>query len=333
LENNYPLTPGQLACIRSFVPEFAASTWEVELAGQAASARSFVRIREKTGTRSFILVIWDAGDEDWKRFVDMPSELVNHVPFLPAIYATDPRHGCILEEDFGDMTLARYVVKCRDDKAALEAGYQQVLNALCQWQSLDAGVSPTIASRSMDRNTFLWETDYFARRYAVDFCGCEHLLDARWEAEREILARKTASLPATFLHRDFQSENILIVDGNVRFVDFQGARMGPPAYDLASLLCDPYVDSLTREVSHRLFDYYQAKKPGSIDRHVFDLCAAQRLMQALGAYGNLSIHKGKTRYRQFIPLAQERLCRIFDRLAEFPAMRRVVAGCAEAIRA
>jgi aminoglycoside/choline kinase family phosphotransferase len=146
------------------------------------------------------------------------------------------------------------------------------------------------------------------------------------------LAVAASALPRTFIHRDFQSENILLTNSKIRFVDFQGARLGPPAYDVASLLFDPYVDALTEDLSARLFAYYSSLPLRvRVDKHTFHLCAVQRLMQALGAYGNLSIHKGKERYRKFVPLALKRLRGVMEKLPEFKAMARVVDGCVEAV--
>ena len=272
-------------------------------------------------------MVWDSRDEDWGRFIAMPREIAQHAPFLPEIYSSDARRGLILEEDLGERPLHRVASRARTQKTLFDA-YRRVLDALHAWQSLDARASPSVASRTMDEGIFLWETDYFARRCVADFCGCGSALGSGWESERRALARAAASLPVTLLHRDFQSENIIFAGSGVRFVDFQGARLGPPAYDLASLLYDPYVPGLTGTLRERLLDYY-----GSLDlkikvtRRDFDLCAAQRLMQACGAYGNLSVHKGKKRYRKFMPVALRRLSRVMERLPEYPEINSVVKRC------
>jgi hypothetical protein len=52
-------------------------------------------------------------------------------------------------------------------------------------------------------------------------------------------------------------------------------------------------------------------------------------MQALGAYGNLSVHKGKTRYREFVPVALKRLAGVIDRLPEYKAIKSIVECCCE----
>ena len=326
-------TPVQAAFVSGHISDFSEKEWKISSAGQAGSSRIFVRISETAGKkRSFILVEWDSKDEDWPRFLNIPREVSPYVSFLPEIYASDSALGLILEEDLGHRTLNSAVSVRGGVRTTIIDAYCRVLFSLCAWQSLDAKTSPTIAARTMDAETFLWETDYFARRCVVDFCGCEKApLGGAWESERRALAGAAASLPKSFIHRDFQSENILLNGAMVRFVDFQGARLGPPAYDVASLLYDPYVSLLNARLTTRLFEYYRSLALRvKVGQHDFDICAAQRLMQACGAYGNLSIHKGKARYRQFMPVALDRLKSIMERLPEYPAIKNVVECCREA---
>ena len=322
------LTPAQHGFIADYLGSFPEEHWEVTLAGQAGSQRNFFRIRERQGERSFVLVVWDARDEDWPRFLAIPAEAGKRCVFLPKIYKSDSSHGLILEEDLGKQTLHRYVREHRGDAGTIETAYCRVLEALCVWQSLGREASPAVAARTMDADTFLWETDYFARHCVADFCGNERVLSGAWEKERQVMAAAAASLPATFIHRDFQSENIMLVNGQIRFVDFQGARLGPPAYDAASLLFDPYAAQLDEKTSWRMFDYYSSL-PLRVksSTHDFFLCAAQRLMQACGAYGNLSVHKGKTQYRKFMPVALARLEKVMEQLPEYPAIKKVIGCC------
>jgi aminoglycoside/choline kinase family phosphotransferase len=97
------------------------------------------------------------------------------------------------------------------------------------------------------------------------------------------LAEKADAFPKTIVHRDFQSQNIMITDGDIpRLIDFQGARIGPPGYDVVSMLWDPY---------YRLNE----------DLKTLLTCRLQRHMQALGAYGFLSSVKGKKYFLKHIP--------------------------------
>jgi hypothetical protein len=332
LENEPVLTPAQWNCVKAIFPDLGIEACAVSLAGQAGSQRTFIRVKEKEGRgRSCILVVWDSKDEDWLRFLSIPRELMAHAPFFPVIFHADSRHGLIVEEDLGSETLKQL---CERDNTpeAIESAYRKVLDAIALWHRLDIRLSTTISARALDLETFMWETDYFARRCVVDFCGAEHLLTNGWEKERKSLAARAAALPKCFVHRDFQSENVMVIDENIKFVDFQGARLGPPAYDLASLLYDPYSDLLHAELVEKLFDYYCGlDHPVTFDRPAFDICAAQRLMQALGAYGNLSIHHGKSRYRAFVPVALTRLCRVLKRLPEYPVMAKIARECRETV--
>ena len=62
-------------------------------------------------------------------------------------------------------------------------------------------------------------------------------------------------LPRVLVHRDFQSQNIIVRNGQAHLIDFQGMRPGLAEYDLASLLYDPYV-TLSADERTQLLEYY-----------------------------------------------------------------------------
>jgi aminoglycoside/choline kinase family phosphotransferase len=332
MELTAELTPAQTGFLKSSINGFSLPEWNVESAGQAASTRRFFRVSR--GEESYILVEWDSKDEDWPRFLEIGSYTSPTINFLPRIFANDPAHGLILEEDLGAVTLKRF---CIDNNASssiqynnrtIEDMYRRVIDALCLWQDLDVSGCPAVTSRAMDEETFLWESDYFALHCVTEFFAQENLLSPNWKKERRQMAARAAAIPRVCIHRDFQSENVMIRGGRIRFVDFQGARLGPPYYDLASLLLDPYITQLSDDAVEKLLDYYLDKRgmtPAS--KADFYLCAAQRLMQALGAYGNLTLHKGKPRYRQFIPAALTKLSYVSRHLPDYPAMGGVANSC------
>lgn len=324
------LTPAQVDFLKSVIKDFDLETWHIELAGRAASQRYFVRI-SKNG-QSYVLVVWDSHDEDWGRFLSMQKDLRSLVPFLPEIYDSDAARGLILEEDLGTMTLKNFCYENSSTISEIEKAYKKVLDALWNWQQLKISASQSISARAMDFDTFMWESGYFARYCVTEYCACEKMLDKKWDEEREQLAMKTSSLPRTCIHRDFQSENIMIYNGKIRFVDFQGARLGPPQYDTASLLFDPYIEILSPKLTEILFTYYQSISGNANEERSYFNCAAQRLMQALGAYGNLSLHKGKEQYRRFIPLAFDRLIYVLGFLPEYKQIRLIAEVCRETVR-
>jgi len=122
------------------------------------------------------------------------------------------------------------------------------------------------------------------------------------------IAERLDRLPRNLVHRDFQSQNLIIRNGQAYLIDFQGMRPGLAAYDLGSLLYDPYVD-LTNTERAELTAYYrdQQIRNGTPVNGEFDftlrLCAMQRLMQALGAYGFLGLVKGHDHFLQHVPRA------------------------------
>ena len=322
------LTPAQIDFCKRTLPGFDTADGVVELAGRAASQRYFARIRHEGA--SFILIVWDSRDEDWRRFLAVGRDRLSTGGLLPEILADDPRHGLIIEEDLGHMTLKQYCGDAANDRQAISGVYRATIDALIRWHSPSVAALPVIAARLMDVETFMWESAYFARYCVTDYCGCESLLDVAWERERTELARSCAALTLTAIHRDFQSENVMLHEDRIRLVDFQGARLGPPEYDAASLLFDPYSERIDEALRDDLYDYY-CRISGRPDEQArrLRLCAAQRLMQALGAYANLSLHKGKEWYRSFIPGAIERLEEVLQRLDGFPAMTAVVRRCRE----
>jgi len=321
------LTPAQIQFLEKNVPEFRSAGWIVSPAGYAGSDRRFLRITKKGEDGiSLILVLWDSRDSDWERFLTIQKELHSVIPFLPGLFAYDEVHGLILEEDLGDTTLKSFSPAPQGE---LDRMYRSVLDALIQWQKIPMITSAVIASRSMDLEVFLWESRYFAQHCITEFFGCDLLLTKEWEEERMQIALEASAFPKVYIHRDFQSENILFHHHAVRFVDFQGARLGPAGYDVASLLFDPYVQQLENGLSDTLFEYYQSKTGHAISVDAFHICSLQRLMQALGAYGNLSIHKGKERYRQFIPVAIDRCMKVLEKLRRFPSLQTILHACKE----
>jgi aminoglycoside/choline kinase family phosphotransferase len=161
---------------------------------------------------------------------------------------------------------------------------------------------------------------------AVDF---ESLVD-----DFRILAQRALEHPYTgFVHRDFQSRNILVKNGNCYFIDFQAGRLGPLQYDVASLLIDPYVE-LSEDVQEKLLDYYVAQLAClmPVDRDLFvdayQYCAINRNLQILGAFAFLSGQKGKRDFEAYIPAALSSLKTRIGRLerGRCQKLRRLVAS-------
>ncbi|HIJ60588.1 MAG TPA: phosphotransferase, partial [Nitrospirae bacterium] len=123
------------------------------------------------------------------------------------------------------------------------------------------------------------------------------------------LALIASGFKQTIIHRDLQSQNIIIRNGQTPFlIDYQGARLAPPAYDSASLFYDPYVE-IDYTLRERLWNLYCTRLLDKLDikkdelEESFIICKLQRLMQALGAYSYISYIKGKKFFEKHIPSA------------------------------
>lgn len=152
-----------------------------------------------------------------------------------------------------------------------------------------------------DEALYRWEQEYFFEHLVEGLLGMD--ADSLREApEFRDLARRLGASAKHLVHRDFQSQNLLLKDGDAWWIDFQGMRRGRQEYDLASLVFDPYMDHSAddREAILSIWEDISEDRP---EATIFRECAAQRLMQALGAYGNILKKRGDEWYAQHIPVA------------------------------
>lgn len=253
---------------------------------------------------------------------------------VPKVLAHDSANRIVLFEDLGDVHL-QSLVMARRSFAEVQPLYEQAVDGLLQLQ-IDGvqGFDPRCCwdTTQYDMDLMLQrESGYFLQAFCKEYLGKfidEHAL----QKEFVKLARCAAQERSDFLlHRDFQSRNLMVHGGKVRIIDFQGARLGPLAYDLASLLIDPYA-SLDHEEQEVVFDYYviqASQKLIDFDadqfRRGYIYLALQRNLQILGAFAFLSQQKGKSFFEQYIIPAtlglSQRLHTVADR---FPRLTELV---------
>lgn len=328
------LTPAQFAFCKKNIIGFNTRDWDVTVAGKAGSDRSFLRVAPITGNTehpSSILVVWDSSDHDWDRFIGINAEYAEKIPLFPAIYAVDPECGLILEEDCGKCNLKNFVFDKGKKSEESIVLYRSVLDSLIAWQNIGTIGLPHIRSRAMDFEMYLWETSYFTDHCLCEYFGLGHLADAQWKEDRITLAEKVASFPLLAIHRDFQSENIMVTNDGIRFVDYQGGRLGAPEYDVASLLCDPYV-AFDTDTRSELLAYYIEQSGSNITEESFRLAAMQRLFQAMGAYANLSLHKGKPVFATYIAPALEIALETAEGIAGYESFGKILRACIDECR-
>jgi aminoglycoside/choline kinase family phosphotransferase len=183
------------------------------------------------------------------------------------------------------------------------------------------------------------ESGYFLRACCTDLLGLDFDRPAV-AAECNLLADEAAQAPAGFfLHRDFQCRNIMLADGSVRFIDFQGGRIGPLAYDLASLLLDPYA-ALPEGIQEHLIGVYLRALREEIAydpeqfRHEYLALALQRNLQIIGAFAFLSQVRRKPFFVRYLEPALASLDRLLAKpeAAGYAALHTLTGQCRQELR-
>lgn len=297
----------------------------VEPLVEQGSDRSFWRLCPAPGASipAAVLMRTAADDPDLPRHLAVGRFL--HAERLggPRLLAADASRGAVLMEDLGDATLHRLATTTLEPLGEL---YRPVIDLLVELQvrgTASLARCPEAGDRLFDYDTLRWETDYFRQRFLVESRGVPADAAAALDDDCARLARAALAQPVVLMHRDFQSQNILFHDGQVRLVDFQGMRRGPLLYDVVSLLRDPYVDLPAAERTLFL-DYYRdrlaARGGPALEAPVLRRMAAvaglQRIMQALGAFVFLSRVKGKAWYAQWIPAGLRQLDDLLGEIAD-----------------
>src|SRR6266487_3577173 len=276
---------------------------------KGGSDRKFYRIHS-AADQALILVKYNLEREENRHYVQIAKFLDSHGIRVPKIYFHDPTEGLIWVEDLGERDLYSY----REESWLVRrAFYESAVDEILKLHSLPESVCAEMKNHlpaEFNSALYRWEQKYFfdnclGRYFRIDESKRKEL--AALSRLREI-PKHLANLPRVLVHRDFQSQNIIIQNGQANLIDFQGLRPGLAECDLASLLYDPYV-YLSESERAELITYYRDgwDKRGVTCSEDFDsklrLCAMQRLMQALGAYGFLGLVKGHENFLQYIPRA------------------------------
>lgn len=133
----------------------------------------------------------------------------------------------------------------------------------------------------------------------------------------EICARLGAERPVV-CHRDFMARNLVPTDrGELVVLDHQDLRLGPAAYDLASLLNDSLF--APADLERRLVaTHLPAVEPESYRR-----CVVQRALKACGTFAGFA-RRGSSRHLRLVPPTLRRAADNLARLPEGRGLDRVI---------
>jgi aminoglycoside/choline kinase family phosphotransferase len=267
-------------------------------------------------------------------FLEVRSLLESVGVRVPRVLAEACDAGLLLVEDLGE-TLADHLVTHPDEREALYAMAVRDL-AVAQDRLSPLPEGSIVRLRAFDEKLLGFEIDHF-REWALEARG--RPLDAAgrttFERARDWLVATIVALPRGFVHRDYQSRNLLVTrayDGVSRalgWIDFQDALLGPRAYDLVALLCDSYQPYEPGFVERRLDDYRKARGLSNDEAHSlrrqFDLITVQRKLKDAGRF--VFIEKQR-KDSSFLPFVEPTLAVVRQALARLSDVPELVAlGC------
>jgi len=269
-----------------------------------ASFRRYFRVTQ--GSDTYIVMDAPPGKEDLGPFLKVARMLAGMNLNVPMVLARDVDRGFLLLSDLGSRV---YLDELRRAGAA-ERLYADALAALCTMQTADSRISDDLPR--YDREMLMREMEllpeWFLKRHlelAVS-AGERAMLDRLFDA----LVRAAESQPATFVHRDYHSRNLLLSsENNPGILDFQDAVWGPVTYDLASLLKDCYIAWPASQVRSWALQYrenllqagFALPKDAAEFIRWFDLIGLQRHIKVLGIFARLYYRDGKSQYLNDLP--------------------------------
>lgn len=259
---------------------------------------------------------------------------------VPQVFIKSNDDIYYLQEDLGDTLLFNAIEEGRktgifnEDEKQLLRKTLRLLPAVQFTGAEGMDFSYCYPQAEFNRRSILWDLNYFKycflKATGLDFQ--EDRLEDDFQKMADVLL---CSNSATFMYRDFQSRNVLIKDGEPRFIDFQGGRKGPVYYDVASFLWQAkanYPDSLRQELLREYIDALRKYQP------VDEACFMTRLrhfvlfrtMQVLGAYGFRGYFEKKPHFIQSVPFAIENLRQLLhEPYPEYPYLCRVLTELTE----
>ena len=267
-------------------------------------------------------------------FVAMAHALRGRGFSAPAIFAADRDAGLLIIEDLGDE-----VVVEGDPAAPIQRRYEVATDLLAELHSealqevvpVEPGIDYRIPPYDMD--AFLIEVelllDWYLPKLEIKISDTKRgAYRAHW---REALLPITETAP-TWVLRDFHSPNLIWLperEGTARIglLDFQDAVMGPPAYDVASLLQDARVDVPENLEIALLARYTRARLTAdpAFDAagfaRAYATLAAQRATKILGIFTRLERRDRKPQYLRHLP----RIWSYLQRSLAHPALKPLAA--------
>ena len=321
----------RLALLEHWLERTLGSTeLEITPASADASFRRYFRVRYDSVSR----IVMDAppDKEDCGPYIMVAQAFSSLGLNVPHIFQADPEQGFLLLSDLGVMNYLDAL-----NAANVERLYGDAMKALMVVHAHKDSCADRFPpyNRSLLMNEMNLFRDWYLEKYLSLVLHEEHRQILK--NVFEILISSALEQPRVWVHRDYHSRNLMVVDdNNPGIIDFQDAVIGPLTYDLVSLLRDCYISWPDENVQTWAGNYYQYLRDSGLLNGVdksqytrwFDLMGIQRHLKAIGIFSRLNLRDGKPGYLQDIPRTLGYVSDVSARYPELRGLNRLLAEIA-----
>lgn len=313
-----------------------AESSEFEVIPPSGSARRYFRCINGDRTA---LASWNESDEENRAFAVMTKHFYAEGVPVPELYGEDLEAKVLLMEDFGDKTLFAFLAENRDGanigSAVLDL-YRESLERLAFMQIVaGAELDYTICypDQEFGPDSMRFDLSYFHQWFLKksDVNYDEEKLEGEFDRFVKQLNEAERNY---FMYRDFQSRNIMVRNGAIGFIDYQGGRRGALQYDVISLLFQAKAQLPDETREELLEDYLKAASKldafATADfKKYYNEFVLLRLLQVLGAYGFRGLHERRPHFLESITFG---LNNLRSRAEQgkipngFPELEKVIQG-------
>ena len=334
--------------IAELIETLGESVVEITAMPSSGSSRRYFRV--KTDKR-YLIGAYNINIEENDAFFSFSKHFHECGLPVPEILAISPSKEIYVQTDLGDVTLFHHVENCLKngsfDQNTIDL-YKKSLDKLVDFQTIGhkgLDYSKAFPTPAFDEMSIMQDLNYFKYCFLKEQEEIS-FNETRLDADFQRLAKYILEAPSDFfMYRDFQSRNIMIVDNEPYFIDYQGGRKGPLQYDVVSLLYQVKA-RIPEEIRAQLIDYYKQQlttkachsERSEESQHVqqvliksfdkyFPAFVLLRLLQVLGAYGFRGLIQKKLHFMQSIPYAIREIMKACDNWSlpfELPELQAVI---------
>ncbi|MCG8410654.1 MAG: phosphotransferase [Bacteroidales bacterium] len=287
----------------------------------SGSSRIYYRIYADDLT---VVAVFNDNQKENITFINFTKQFKESNINVPEILAEDLSNHIYIISDLGNTTLLEWLLHNRQNGAFPDKGivlYKKVLTELARMQVVagrNFDYTYSYPFKEFDKRAIIYDLKYFKCNFVsalrIDF-NPEKLNDEFMRFADHLLSENADY----FMFRDFQARNIMLVNDEPFFIDYQGGRKGALQYDLASLLFQAKAE-IPQSIRIELLNYYMSvvEKYISLNKDNFVSYyysfAFVRVLQTLGAYGLRGIVEQKAHFVESIPLAINNLKDLYNKI-------------------